>query len=147
MCVCVCVQALQQMEAQTPLPVLFMRSVITAHKALPRLRRFIGDLLSRLISKQVRGHTHTHTHTHTRRETAITSSGRVCVFVCVCVLSPTLYPTSTRQGRVHLVCVCVCVSCARRSGVSPVSGGVSCFSSRTQASPFTTSCCSYLYPY
>lgn len=41
------------MESQTPLPLLFMRTVITALKAAPRLRAFISDLISRLISKQV----------------------------------------------------------------------------------------------
>jgi hypothetical protein len=47
-------QALQQMETQTPLPLLFMRTVISALKAAPKLKPFISDLISRLIAKQVR---------------------------------------------------------------------------------------------
>lgn len=41
------------MEAQTPLPLLFMRTVITALKAAPTLRPFIADLLSRLVSRSI----------------------------------------------------------------------------------------------
>jgi len=46
-------QALQQMEAQSPLPLLFMRTIISALRATPRLKPFISDLISRLISRQV----------------------------------------------------------------------------------------------
>ena len=36
-----------------PLPPLFMRSVIMAIKGAPKLRPFVGELMSRLISKQI----------------------------------------------------------------------------------------------
>eukprot|EP00955_Chlamydomonas_euryale_P115646 366366-Chlamydomonas_euryale.AAC.29 len=42
------------MEVRSPLPALFMRTVIVAVCGAPKLRPFVADLLSRLISKQVR---------------------------------------------------------------------------------------------
>jgi hypothetical protein len=41
------------MEGFSPLPLLFMRSVITALKAAPKLGPFIGELLGRLMYRQV----------------------------------------------------------------------------------------------
>lgn len=41
------------MEGRVPLPPLFMRSVIMAIKGAPKLRPFVGELMSRLISKQI----------------------------------------------------------------------------------------------
>jgi len=46
-------QALSLMEAATPLPALFMRSVIQALKGAPKLQPFVLDLLPRLIGRQV----------------------------------------------------------------------------------------------
>ncbi|KAG1664015.1 hypothetical protein FOA52_010531 [Chlamydomonas sp. UWO 241] len=46
-------EAISQMEVRTPLPALFMRTVIVAVRGAPRLRPFVADLMSRLISKQI----------------------------------------------------------------------------------------------
>ena len=43
------------MEGRVPLPQLFMRTVIVAVRGAPKLRSFVRELLSRLVSKQVRG--------------------------------------------------------------------------------------------
>ena len=48
-------QAISQMEGRVPLPQLFMRTVIVAVRGAPKLRSFVRELLSRLVSKQVRG--------------------------------------------------------------------------------------------
>ncbi|KAL7619282.1 hypothetical protein Lser_V15G00028 [Lactuca serriola] len=46
-------KALNQMVDQTPLPLLFMRTVIQAMDAFPKLVDFVMELLSKLVSKQV----------------------------------------------------------------------------------------------
>ncbi|KAL5847122.1 hypothetical protein ACOSQ3_010646 [Xanthoceras sorbifolium] len=46
-------KALNQMVDQTPLPLLFMRTVIQAIDAFPTLVDFVMELLSKLVSKQV----------------------------------------------------------------------------------------------
>lgn len=46
-------KALNQMVDQTPLPLLFMRTVIQAIDAFPKLVDFVMEILSKLISKQV----------------------------------------------------------------------------------------------
>ncbi|PWA80799.1 hypothetical protein CTI12_AA192870 [Artemisia annua] len=46
-------KALNQMVDQTPLPLLFMRTVIQAIDAFPKLVDFVMELLSKLVSKQV----------------------------------------------------------------------------------------------
>ena len=46
--------AIRAMEALTPLPRMFMRTVIQALKGAPRLRVEVGQLLERLVAKQVR---------------------------------------------------------------------------------------------
>ena len=46
-------QVIGQLEVQTPMPRLFMRMVITAVLAMPKLRPFVMQLLERLIAKQV----------------------------------------------------------------------------------------------
>lgn len=45
--------ALQHLVEQTPLPLLFMRTVIQALQACPKLKGFVMSLLMRLISKKV----------------------------------------------------------------------------------------------
>lgn len=47
-------QAIQRLETFSPLPVLFMRTVITALTITPRLTDTVLELLKRLITKQVR---------------------------------------------------------------------------------------------
>ncbi|KAJ9560327.1 hypothetical protein OSB04_005487 [Centaurea solstitialis] len=46
-------KALNQMVDQTPLPLLFMRTVIQAIDAFPKLVDFVMEILSKLVSKQV----------------------------------------------------------------------------------------------
>ncbi|KAM1734634.1 hypothetical protein ACFX11_020083 [Malus domestica] len=46
-------KALNQMVDQTPLPLLFMRTVIQAIDAFPSLVDFVMEILSKLVSKQV----------------------------------------------------------------------------------------------
>ncbi|KAK9215860.1 hypothetical protein WN944_007866 [Citrus x changshan-huyou] len=46
-------KALNQMVDQTPLPLLFMRTVIQAIDAFPTLVDFVMEILSKLVSKQV----------------------------------------------------------------------------------------------
>ncbi|KAK9270973.1 hypothetical protein L1049_026561 [Liquidambar formosana] len=46
-------RALNQMVDQTPLPLLFMRTVIQAIDAFPNLVDFVMEILSKLVSKQV----------------------------------------------------------------------------------------------
>ncbi|KAK9067824.1 hypothetical protein SSX86_011935 [Deinandra increscens subsp. villosa] len=46
-------RALNQMVDQTPLPLLFMRTVIQAIGAFPKLVDFVMEILSKLVSKQV----------------------------------------------------------------------------------------------
>ncbi|GAV57985.1 DUF3453 domain-containing protein/Symplekin_C domain-containing protein [Cephalotus follicularis] len=46
-------KALSQMVDQTPLPLLFMRTVIQAIDAFPTLVDFVMEILSKLVSKQV----------------------------------------------------------------------------------------------
>lgn len=46
-------KALNQMVDQTPLPLLFMRTVIQAIDAYPTLVDFVMELLSKLVSKQI----------------------------------------------------------------------------------------------
>ncbi|KAA8528405.1 hypothetical protein F0562_035760 [Nyssa sinensis] len=46
-------KALNQMVDQTPLPLLFMRTVIQAIDAFPTLVNFVMEILSKLVSKQV----------------------------------------------------------------------------------------------
>jgi hypothetical protein len=46
-------QALETMAGFASLPLLFMRSIITAIKAAPRLQPFIQELLGRLMYRQV----------------------------------------------------------------------------------------------
>lgn len=46
-------KALNQMVDQTPLPLLFMRTVIQAIDAFPKLVDFVMEVLSKLVSKQV----------------------------------------------------------------------------------------------
>ncbi|KAF7817075.1 Symplekin isoform A [Senna tora] len=46
-------KALNQMVDQTPLPLLFMRTVIQAVDAFPELVDFVMEILSKLVSKQV----------------------------------------------------------------------------------------------
>ncbi len=45
--------AIRAMEALAPLPRMFMRTVIQALKGAPRLRVEVGQLLERLVAKQV----------------------------------------------------------------------------------------------
>ncbi|GAX84655.1 hypothetical protein CEUSTIGMA_g12076.t1 [Chlamydomonas eustigma] len=45
--------AISKMEGRSPLPQLFMRTVILAVKSAPTLRGFVSELLSRLVSKQI----------------------------------------------------------------------------------------------
>ncbi|KAF8072491.1 hypothetical protein HT031_000150 [Scenedesmus sp. PABB004] len=51
--VAVVVQAIRRLEALTPLPQLFMRTVITALQISPKLTDTVMELLKRLITKQV----------------------------------------------------------------------------------------------
>jgi hypothetical protein len=46
-------QAITQMEAQHPLPTMFMRTVIVALGEAPKLKNFIVDVLNRLVGKNV----------------------------------------------------------------------------------------------
>ncbi|KAM0023971.1 putative armadillo-like helical, symplekin, symplekin/Pta1 [Helianthus debilis subsp. tardiflorus] len=46
-------KALNQMVDQTPLPLLFMRTVIQAIDAFPKLVDFVMEILSKLVNKQV----------------------------------------------------------------------------------------------
>ncbi|KAJ1391967.1 Symplekin C-terminal, partial [Sesbania bispinosa] len=46
-------KALNQMVDQTPLPLLFMRTVIQAIDAFPSLVDFVMEILSKLVTKQV----------------------------------------------------------------------------------------------
>ncbi|XP_010556505.2 PREDICTED: uncharacterized protein LOC104825811 [Tarenaya hassleriana] len=46
-------KALSQMVDQTPLPLLFMRTVIQAIDAFPKLVDFVMEILSKLVSKQI----------------------------------------------------------------------------------------------
>ncbi|KAF4358640.1 hypothetical protein G4B88_007890, partial [Cannabis sativa] len=45
-------RALSQMVVQTPLPLLFMRTVIQSIHAFPSLVDFVMEILSKLVSKQ-----------------------------------------------------------------------------------------------
>lgn len=46
-------QAIGLMEREVTLPLLFMRTVIIALRAAPKVRAFVLELLARLISRQV----------------------------------------------------------------------------------------------
>ena len=44
---------LQQLLEQTPIPMLFMRTVIQSLRVCPKLSNFVMTILTKLISKQV----------------------------------------------------------------------------------------------